>query len=184
MRFATVKISKKASFSLKTMLSLSLSGTVTMKNSARSVCDSRGWWITASFVFVNFDNSRRFLFRFSFLFWLNITNEKQKSKSYQILAKRCADLRFALKANFNSRSSIKKTQNRVQTKHEYKPGSKSLEFYRSYTNTDWCSSYSPKFESYQKLNIYPFFATDVNKRAFINDVNIKFFISGPLSHKN
>ena len=73
---------------------------------------------------------------------------------FQILAKRGPDSRFVLEANLkslcprSSRSSIFKTQNRVQAKHEYKASSNSLEYYRSYTNTIHIMTIFPKLRVY------------------------------------
>ena len=86
-----------------------------------------------------------------------------KFRKHQILAKRGPDSRFSLKANLtslcprSSRSSILKTYIHVQAKHEYKPGSYSLEYYRSYTNTDSYKSQICKFwiEYYSSLVLTP-----------------------------
>ena len=64
----------------------------------------------------------------------------------QISAKRGTNSRFVLEANLkslyprSSRSSIMKTKNRDQLKHDYKPGSNSLEYHHSYMNTDLCNN--------------------------------------------
>ena len=67
-------------------------------------------------------------------------NVNKSRANLQILAKRGTDSRFVLKVNLkilrpmSSRSSILKTQNRVHTKHEYKPCSNSHDNYCSYTS--------------------------------------------------
>ena len=71
----------------------------------------------------------------------------------QISAKRGTDSRFILEANLktlqpkSSRSSILKPENCAKSKHEYKPGSNSLEYHCSHTNTDSCNDlFLPKCE--------------------------------------
>ena len=63
------------------------------------------------------------------------------------------DSRFVLEVNLKSmcprlsRSSILETQNCVQAKNKYKPGSNLLEYYGFYTNTDsYNEHFFPKYE--------------------------------------
>ena len=60
----------------------------------------------------------------------------------QISANRGSDSRFELESNLktlsprSSRSSIMNVMNRDQSKQEFKPGSKSIDYFGSYTNID------------------------------------------------
>ena len=86
-----------------------------------------------------------------------------KFRKHQILAMRGPKSRFSLKANLTSlcprwsRSLILKTYIHVQAKHEYKPGSNSLKYYCSYTNTDSYKSQICKFriKYYSSLVLTP-----------------------------
>ena len=60
----------------------------------------------------------------------------------QISANRGSDSRFELESNLktlsprSSRSSIMNVMNRDQSKHEFKHGSKTIDYFGSYTNID------------------------------------------------
>ena len=72
----------------------------------------------------------------------NLSDESNLKQFYVHLANRGPDSRFKLEASLKtlcprlSRSSIMNMKNHDQSKHEYKPGSKSLDYHRSYTNID------------------------------------------------
>ena len=69
-----------------------------------------------------------------------------KSKNMQISAKQGIDSRFVVEANLKSlcpkstRGSILKSKNRVNTKHEYQPGSKMVEYEARIVKVDFWRS--------------------------------------------
>ena len=84
-----------------------------------------------------------------------IKKRKQCNNVNQISANRGANSRFVLESSLkslwpkSSRSSILKTKNGVQSKHDYQPGSNSLDYHHSYTNTDSCNDlFSPNVSSF------------------------------------
>ena len=90
------------------------------------------------------------------------------SGTQQISAKWGPDSRLVLEANLKimcprlSRSSILKTQNRVQAKHEYKPGSNSLKYYRSWL-------FFPKIRVHLCLHLQPPIRRDIRTQIIPNE---------------